>query len=83
MKRADKSAAIAALSDNFRESTAVLVTEYRGLTVQQLKTLRRSLGADAQYKVAKNTLARIAAQEVGYEALSDSLVGPTALAFVT
>ncbi|MFC5370564.1 50S ribosomal protein L10 [Arcanobacterium bovis] len=83
MARTDKSAAIAELTEDFRNSSAVLVTEYRGLTVAQLKTLRRALGADAEYKVAKNTLARIAAREAGIEGLDDDLKGPTALAFVT
>ncbi len=82
MARTDKSAAIAELTEDFRNSSAVLVTEYRGLSVAQLKTLRRALGADAKYTVAKNTLARIAAQEAGVEGLDDSLKGPTALAFV-
>ena len=83
MARTDKSAAIAELTDDFRNSPAVLVTEYRGLSVAKLKELRRALGQDAQYKVAKNTLARIAAREVGIEGLDDDLKGPTALAFVS
>ncbi|WP_124054117.1 50S ribosomal protein L10 [Arcanobacterium ihumii] len=83
MARTDKSAAIAELTEDFRKSSAVLVTEYRGLTVAQMKTLRRALGTDAEYKVAKNTLARIAAHEAGIEGLDDDLKGPTALAFVT
>lgn len=83
MARTDKSAAIAALKENFESANAVLLTEYRGLTVAQLKTLRRALGANAEYKVAKNTLAGIAAKEAGIEGLDDLLTGPTALAFVT
>ena len=83
MAKADRSAAIAALTDKFRESTAVLVTEYRGLTVAQLKTLRRAIAGNATYTVAKNTLARIAAHQAGIESLDADLKGPTALAFVT
>lgn len=83
MKKADKSAAIVALTEKFRSSVAVIATEYRGLTVAQLKTLRRSLAGDASYLVAKNTLARIAAHEAGIESLDDDLTGPTALVFVT
>lgn len=83
MARTDKSAAIAELTEAFRSSSAVLVTEYRGSTVAQLKTLRRALGSDAKYTVAKNTLARIAAKDAGIEGLDDALKGPTALAFVT
>lgn len=83
MARTDKSAAIAQLTELFQESAAVLVTEYRGLTVAQMKDLRRSLGADATYHVAKNTLARIAAKNAEIEGLDDVLTGPTALAFVS
>lgn len=83
MARTDKSAAIAALKESFESANAVLLTEYRGLTVAQLKTLRRALGANAEYKVAKNTLAGIAAKDAGIEGLDDLLTGPTALAFVT
>lgn len=82
MARTDKSAAIAELKELFG-SSAVLVTEYRGLTVAQMKTLRRAMGQEATYVVAKNTLARIAAKEAGIEGLDDALAGPTALAFVT
>ena len=83
MARTDKSAAIAELKEKFESSDAVLLTEYRGLTVMQLKTLRRAVGANAQFKVAKNTLARIAANKAGIEGLDDLLTGPTAFAFVT
>lgn len=83
MARTDKSAAIAELTELFQSSSAVLVTEYRGLSVEQLKELRRSIGQEARYHVAKNTLARIAAKEAGIEGLDDELKGPTALAFVT
>ena len=83
MARTDKSAAIAKLKESFESSSAVLLTEYRGLTVAQLKTLRRAIGANAQFKVAKNTLARIAAKQAGVEGLDDLLTGPTAFAFVT
>mgnify|MGYP003622246780 CR=1 FL=1 len=83
MARTDKSAAIAELKGDFDKSSAVLLTEYRGLTVAQLQTLRRALGANAEYKVAKNTMARIAAKEAGIEGLDDLFAGPTAIAFVT
>jgi large subunit ribosomal protein L10 len=82
MARADKSAAVAELADEFRTSNAVVLTEYRGLTVAQLKTLRRSLGATASYAVVKNTLTKIAAKDAGVEGLDDLLVGPSAVAFV-
>ncbi|MDC4233591.1 50S ribosomal protein L10 [Actinomyces sp. B33] len=83
MARSDKVAAVAELVERFRESDAVLLTEYRGLTVGQLKELRRGLGDNASYAVVKNTLARLAAQEVGLDFLAEDLTGPTAIAFVS
>jgi large subunit ribosomal protein L10 len=80
--RADKATAVAELTDAFRVSTATLLTEYRGLTVAQLKELRRSLGQTTTYSVAKNTLAKRAASEAGIAGLDELFSGPTALAFV-
>ena len=51
--------------------------------VQQLKELRRGLGENANYAVVKNTLATLAAKEVGLDFLETDLNGPTAIAFVT
>src|SRR3546814_15972709 len=53
-----------------------------GLTVSALQELRRSLGENANYAVVKNTLAKIAASEVGIEGFDDLLTGPTAIAFI-
>ena len=64
--REDKVAAVAELTDQFRNSQATVLTEYRGLTVAQLKELRRALGSGAAYTVAKNTLAKRAAADAGY-----------------
>ncbi|WP_127842567.1 50S ribosomal protein L10 [Actinomyces wuliandei] len=83
MARPDKEAAVAALADKFRESDAVLLTEYRGLSVAQLRELRRSLGGNAEYAVVKNTLAAIAARQAGLEAFANELTGPSALTFVS
>ncbi|CAI9406274.1 MULTISPECIES: 50S ribosomal protein L10 [Aestuariimicrobium] len=82
MARPDKAAAVAELTEKFSSADAVVLTDYRGLTVANLKDLRRSLGQDATYAVAKNTLTTIAAREAGIEGLDDQLVGPTAIAFV-
>jgi large subunit ribosomal protein L10 len=81
--RADKASAVAELADSFRGSSATLLTEYRGLTVAQLKQLRRSLGATTRYTVTKNTLAKRAAGDAGINGLDDLFTGPTALAFVS
>jgi large subunit ribosomal protein L10 len=82
MARPDKAADVAAIAENFRTSNATVLTEYRGLTVAQMKTLRRSLGETTSYAVVKNTLTKIAAKEAGVEGLDDLLAGPSALAFV-
>ncbi|MCA2266262.1 50S ribosomal protein L10 [Mycobacterium marseillense] len=83
MARADKATAVADIAEQFKESTAALVTEYRGLTVANLAELRRSLGASATYSVAKNTLVKRAASEAGVDGLDELFAGPTAIAFVT
>ncbi len=82
MARADKTAAVAELTNEFRRSSAAVLTEYRGLSVAQLKELRRSLGTDTTYAVVKNTLTKIAAKEAGVSAFDDLLQGPSAIAFV-
>ena len=82
MARPDKAAAVAELTDKFRDSSAAVLTEYRGLTVAQLKTLRRSLGDNANYAVVKNTLTKIAANQAGISSFDAELAGPSALAFV-
>jgi Ribosomal protein L10 len=81
--RTDKAAAVEELTKQFQSSTATVLTEYRGLTVAQLKELRRALGSQATYAVAKNTLAKRAAAAAGITGLDDLFTGPTALAFVT
>lgn len=73
---------LAELRNRFAETDAFVLTEYRGLTVAQTTELRRALGADVQYSVAKNTLLKIAAKEAGVEGLEDQFVGPTAVAFI-
>ncbi|QKW51774.1 50S ribosomal protein L10 [Streptomyces buecherae] len=83
MARPDKAAAVAELTDKFRSSNAAVVTAYTGLSVAQLKELRRALGENAQYRVAKNTLTKIAANEAGITSLDDLFAGSTAIAFVT
>jgi len=83
MARPDKAAAVAELTERFRTATAVVLTEYRGLSVAQLKALRRALSGNATYAVVKNTLSAIAAREAGVEGFDAQLTGPSAIAFVT
>lgn len=83
MATAAKSAAIAELTDHFRNSGAAVLTEYRGLTVKQLTQLRTSMRDHATYAVVKNTLTEIAAKEAGVTAFNGQLAGPSAIAFIT
>ena len=82
MARPNKANTVAELADHFRTSNAAVLTEYRGLTVAQLKTLRRSLGSTVTYAVVKNTLTKIAARDAGVTGVEDLLAGPSAIAFV-
>ncbi|MGW7351936.1 50S ribosomal protein L10 [Streptomyces sp. NPDC054784] len=79
----DKVAAVDEMTNKFRDSNAAVVTAYTGLTVAQLKELRRSLGENAQYRVVKNTLTKIAAKEAGINDLDEFFTGSSAVAFVT
>ncbi|OHU86027.1 50S ribosomal protein L10 [Mycobacterium talmoniae] len=83
MARADKAAAVADIAEQFKASTATVITEYRGLTVAHLAELRRSLGQSVTYAVAKNTLVKRAASEAGVDGLDELFVGPTAIAFIS
>ena len=81
--RSQKEAVVAEIRGKIESSTAVIITEYRGLTVTNLAALRLSLRQHgAEYRVYKNTLARFAAREAGIEGLDELLVGPTAITFV-
>ena len=81
MRRDDKARVIAELAERLRGGTAVLV-DYQGINVAQSTDLRaRSREAGVEFIVAKNTLARRAANEAGVEGLDEYLTGPTALAF--
>jgi large subunit ribosomal protein L10 len=79
----EKAAAIAELTNKFRNSGAAVLTEYRGLTVAQLTTLRRTIREYATYAVVKNTLTEIAAKEAGVTAFDGQFSGPSAIAFIT
>ena len=83
MAKPEKAAAIAELTDKFRNSGAAVLTEYRGLTVAQLTTLRSTIREHATYAVVKNTLTKIAVKEAGVTAFDGHLLGPSAIAFIT
>ncbi|WP_433606767.1 50S ribosomal protein L10 [Prescottella agglutinans] len=82
MAKPEKVSAVAEITEQFKDSTAAVITEYRGLSVTSLTQLRRALGEGATYSVAKNTLVKRAAAEAGVEGLDDLFVGPTAIAFI-
>lgn len=77
-----KEEAVKALKDEFSKYTGYIFTDYRGMTVEQITALRRTLmKKDAAYRVVKNRFAKIALSELNNKA-DDQLVGPTAIALV-
>jgi large subunit ribosomal protein L10 len=76
-----KKATVAALKEELSAAKATIVADYRGLTVADIGAVRRSLrGEGIKYRVVKNRLAKIAAQEAGNTQLAELLSGPSALA---
>jgi large subunit ribosomal protein L10 len=83
MARPEKTDAVKEIGERLRGADAALLTDYRGLRVAEIAEVRRALrDTGADYKVFKNTLARIAVREAGLDELAEMLVGPTAIAFV-
>jgi large subunit ribosomal protein L10 len=82
MPNAEKTEKVAALKERIEGSTALLLAEYRGLSVHDATELRRSLSDTARFAIVKNTLMQRASAEAGIEALEALLEGPTAVAFV-
>ena len=76
-----KQATVAELKDELSKANATIVADYRGLTVSDITAVRRSLrGEGITYRIVKNRLAKIAAQEAGNDELGELLTGPSALA---
>lgn len=81
--RAEKVALVEEARGRLSSADAALLTEYRGLKVDEMAILRRALRpAGGEYKVYKNTLVRFAARDLGLEGLEALLEGPVAIAFV-
>lgn len=81
--RPEKVAVVDEVRDRLSSSSAAILTEYRGLKVKDMATLRRSLReVGGEYRVYKNTLVRFAARDLGLDGLEALLEGPTAIAFV-
>jgi large subunit ribosomal protein L10 len=82
MPRPEKVEQVELLTDKLKNATVAVLTDYRGLTVSQLQELRGRLRAqEVEYRVVKNTLARLAAVEAGHEQFQDILKGPVGIAF--
>jgi len=82
--REKKEAVVSEIKEKLKLAQVAVLTDYRGLTVAEMNELRRKLReANIEYRVIKNTLARLAAKDIGLEGLKDFLEGPTAIAFGT
>ena len=80
--KAFKSEKIDAIKSKIEKAQVAVITEYKGLTVEDITKLRREIQKDGgDYMVTKNTLTKIAIKDTPYEVLSDSLKGPSAIAF--
>ena len=84
MDRSQKADSVAQLSDVFKEAGVVVITRNLGMSVAQSTDLRTKMrDAGAAYKVAKNSLAKLALKDTDYVGLDEYLTGPTALAYST
>lgn len=78
----EKQAKVAEIKEKIAQSSSVVVTDYRGLNVEEVTQLRSELRKEGvEYKVLKNNLVRRACEESGIDGLEDVLKGPTAVAF--
>jgi len=82
--RKEKERRINAIADDLKQANLIIITDYRGLNVAGINSLRRNLRAEeCRYQVTKNTLTRLACRKVGLEDLEKYLFGPTAIAFTS
>lgn len=82
MANPKNTASLEELKARFEQAQSTLLTEYRGLSVAETTELRRALGSEVTYSVAKNTMIKLAAREAGIELDESLLTGPTAIAFI-
>jgi large subunit ribosomal protein L10 len=74
---------VAALTEEARSATAMIVSEYRGLKVSELGEIRKNLRKqNVTYHVVKNRLMKIASRDAGNDTVNALLTGPTAIAFI-
>ncbi|MFO7890688.1 MAG: 50S ribosomal protein L10 [bacterium] len=82
MPTPEKEAVIKEVSEVFKKAQGIFITDYKGLNVAQMTELRHKCReSSVGYRVIKNTLAKIAAREVGYNEMVEYLQGPSAIAF--
>lgn len=82
MKKQEKAKAIDTIKDKFQKSNVVILTDYKGLTMEQLTALRKQLRPlNAEYKVLKNTLISLAVKDRTFEGIDKLLSGSTAVLF--
>ena len=80
--KAFKSDKVAQIKEKVEKAQVAIVTEYQGMSVEEITKLRRALQKeDGDYMVTKNTLAKLAIKDTNYELLADLLTGPIAIAF--
>lgn len=80
--KAFKENKIKEIKEKLEKAQVAILTEYKGLSVEEITSLRRKLQKEeGDYTVTKNTLAKIAAKGTDFEVLIDSFKGPIALAF--
>jgi large subunit ribosomal protein L10 len=81
-RREQKVEQVDLLIEKLKKAKVAVLTDYRGLKVNQIQELRGRLrSGNVEYRVVKNTLARRAAESAGYKALESELKGPIAIAF--
>ncbi|AFB25802.1 MULTISPECIES: 50S ribosomal protein L10 [spotted fever group] len=82
MLRSEKPVAVEDIVNIYKESPSIIITHYHGLTVSQVSALRESLKSkEAGFKVVKNTLAKIAANQTGLNSIANLFAGPTAIVY--
>jgi len=82
MARPEKEAAVEEIAEILQKAKGVFLTDFEGLNVEMMEELRRKCReASVNYRVVKNTLARIAARKVGWDELVNYLQGPSAIAY--
>lgn len=82
MQRQLKEKAVKEIQEKFDKSTLVILTDYKGLTMEQMSALRKKLRPlDAEYRVLKNTLVNLAVKDKAFEGIDKLLAGSTAILF--